>query len=240
MVLCTVHHPGLKVFALNAATGKRIWEFDPDPENQYAQNVNRGVSYWQNGQDKRILFTSGPELFALNAETGKLIEKFGKSGRVSLKEGLGERAKDLYVVSTTPGIVYRDLLIIGSRVSEEAGGAPGYIRAFNIPTGKLEWTFNTIPKPGEFGYDTWPPDAWQTAGGANSWAGMSLDEARGIVYVPTGSAAFDFWGGNRKGMPTFLPIVSWRSMLKQVNGSGIFRLYTTTYGTGICLHHQIL
>jgi quinoprotein glucose dehydrogenase len=195
--------PSLKVFALNAATGKRIWEFDPDPENQYSKNVNRGVSYWQNGGDKRILFTSGPDLFAINAETGKLIENFGTAGRVSLKEGLGERAKDLYVVATTPGIVYRDLLIIGSRVSEEAGGAPGYIRAFDIPSGKLAWTFKTIPNPGEFGYDTWPPDAWKTAGAANSWAGMSLDKKRGIVYVPTGSAAFDFWGGNRKGMNLF-------------------------------------
>ena len=140
--------PRLKVFALDAATGRQIWEFDPDPENQYAQNVNRGVSYWQKGSDKRILFTSGADLFALNAETGKPVENFGTSGRASLKEGLGDRAKDLYVVTTTPGIVYQDLIIIGSRVSEEAGGAPGYIRAFNIPTGKLAWTFKTIPKPG--------------------------------------------------------------------------------------------
>jgi quinoprotein glucose dehydrogenase len=195
--------PRLKVFALNGATGERIWEFDPEPENQYAKNVNRGVSYWQKGGDKRILFTSGPDLFELNAETGKPIETFGLSGRASLKEGLGERAKDLYVVTTTPGIVYKDLLIVGSRVSEEAFGAPGYIRAFDIPTGKLAWTFNTIPKPGEYGYDTWPPDAWKTAGGVNCWAGMSLDITRGIVYIPTGSASFDFWGGNRKGANLF-------------------------------------
>jgi quinoprotein glucose dehydrogenase len=195
--------PRLKVFALDAQTGKRTWEFDAKPDIQYAENVNRGVSYWYKGKDKRILFTSGAELFALNAVTGKLIENFGDKGRVSLKEGLGERATDLYVVTTTPGIVYQDLLIIGSRVSEEAGGAPGSIRAFSIPTGKLVWTFNTIPKPGEFGYDTWPADAWQTAGGANCWAGMSLDESRGIVYVPTGSASFDFWGGNRKGANLF-------------------------------------
>ena len=195
--------PRLKVFALNAANGKRIWEFDPEPENQYAKNVNRGVSYWQNGRDKRILFTSGSDLFALNAETGRLIETFGTAGRVSLKEGLGERSKDLYVVTTTPGIVYKDLLIVGSRVSEEAFGAPGYIRAFSIYTGKLAWTFNTIPKPGEFGYDSWPADAWKTAGGANCWAGMSLDKSRGIVYIPTGSASFDFWGGNRKGANLF-------------------------------------
>jgi quinoprotein glucose dehydrogenase len=195
--------PSLKVFALNAKTGKQIWEFDPDPENKDAKNVNRGVSYWHEGGDKRILFTSGSELYALNAETGKPIETFGLAGRVSLKEGLGERSQDLYLVTTTPGIVYKDLLITGSRVSEEAGGAPGYIRAFSISTGKLAWTFNTIPKPGEFGYDTWPADSWQTAGGVNCWAGMSLDVSRGIVYIPTGSAAFDFWGGNRKGANLF-------------------------------------
>lgn len=116
--------PKLKVFALNAATGIRRWEFDPDPESKYAKNVNRGVSFWQDGTDRRILFTSGSDLFALNAETGKLIESFGSSGRVSLKEGLGEKAKDLYVVATSPGIVYHDLLIVCSRVSENMGVAP--------------------------------------------------------------------------------------------------------------------
>ncbi len=195
--------PRVKVFALNAATGKRIWEFDPDPSNQYAPNVNRGVSYWSEGKDKRILFSYGPDLYELEAETGNPVRSFGDSGRVSLKEGLGERARDLYVVATSPGIIYRDLIIIGSRVSEEAGGAPGHIRAFNVRTGKLAWTFHTIPDPGEFGYDTWPPEAWKTAGAANSWAGMSLDSKRGIVFVPTGSASFDFWGGNRKGTNLF-------------------------------------
>jgi len=195
--------PNLKVIALNAATGTRQWEFDPDPESKYAKNVNRGVSFWQDGTDRRILFTSGSDLFALNAETGKLIESFGSSGRVSLKEGLGEKAKDLYVVATSPGIVYHDLLIIGSRVSENAGAAPGFIRAFNIRTGKLEWVFHTIPQPGEFGYDTWQKEAYQSTGAVNSWAGMSLDQERGIVYIPTGSAAFDFWGGNRKGSNLF-------------------------------------
>lgn len=195
--------PKLKVFALNAATGRRIWEFDPDPTSKYAKNVNRGVSYWQDGSDKRILFTSGPTLFALNAEKGTLIKTFGDLGKVSLKEGLGERAKNLYVVATSPGIVYCDLLIIGSRVSEDADAAPGFIRAFNIRTGKLEWVFHTIPQPGEFGYDTWPEKAYLTIGGVNSWAGMSLDEKRGVVYISTGSASFDFWGGNRKGADLF-------------------------------------
>jgi quinoprotein glucose dehydrogenase len=195
--------PKLKVFALDAFTGKRIWEFDPDPENQYAKNVNRGVSFWHDGSDRRILFASGPELFAINADNGEPVRSFGREGKVSLNTGLGDRAKDLYVVATTPGVVYRDLLIIGSRVSEEADAAPGYIRAFNIRTGNLEWVFNTIPKPGEFGYDTWPEGEWKRAGGANSWAGMSLDRENGIIYVPTGSASFDFWGGNRKGSNLF-------------------------------------
>ncbi len=195
--------PKLKVFALDASTGEKIWLFDPDPESKYAKNVNRGVSYWQSADDKRILFTSGPDLFALNAETGKLVESFGNSGKVSIKEGLGGKSKDLYVVATSPGIIYDDLLIIGSRVSEQMGAAPGFIRAFNIRTGKLEWVFHTIPQPGEFGYNTWPEDGYISAGAANSWAGMSLDEKRGIVYIPTGSAAFDFWGGNRKGADLF-------------------------------------
>lgn len=195
--------PKLKVFALNAATGKEIWQFDPDTARKSAENVNRGVSYWKEDSDKRILFSSGPYLYSLNAETGKPVMTFGDSGRVSLKAGLGDRAKDLYVVATTPGIVYQDLLIIGSRVSENTGAAPGYIRAFNIRTGKLEWVFHTIPQPGEFGYDTWEKDAWKTVGAANCWAGMSLDQKRGIVYIPTGSAAFDFWGGDRKGADLF-------------------------------------
>ena len=195
--------PKVKVFALNAATGIPIWEFDPEPDIKYAKNVNRGVCYWKDGSDKRILFSSGPELYALDAVSGKPVKTFGDSGKVSLKEGLGEGAKELYVVATSPGIVYNELLIIGSRVSENAGAAPGFIRAFNIMTGSLEWVFHTLPQPGEFGFDTWPEKAHLEAGGVNSWAGLSLDEKRGIVYVPTGSASFDFWGGNRKGANLF-------------------------------------
>ncbi len=195
--------PKLKVFALDATTGKEIWRFKPRHDAGFSMNVNRGVTFWQDGQDKRILFSAGSNLYALNAENGKLISSFGENGKVELKRGLGENIKDKYVVATSPGIVYEDLLIIGSRVSENAGAAPGYIRAFNIRTGELQWVFNTIPRPGEPGYETWPKDAWKEAGGANSWAGVSLDEKRGIVYVPTGSAAFDFWGGNRKGENLF-------------------------------------
>lgn len=195
--------PKLQVFALDAATGKEIWKFNPSSEGDFATNVNRGVTFWKDGSDKRILFTAGPWLYALNAENGKLISSFGEDGKVSLKEGLGENTENKYVVATSPGIVYNDLLIIGSRVSENIGAAPGSIRAFNIKTGRLDWVFKTIPHPGEFGYETWPQDAWKEAGGANSWAGMSLDEEKGVVYVPTGSATYDFWGGNRKGENLF-------------------------------------
>ncbi len=195
--------PNLKVFALDAATGKELWNYDPDSLRNSAPNVNRGVAFWKDGKDKRILFTYGEFLYCLDAKTGFPVMTFGDSGKVSLKEGLGDKSNDLYVAATSPGIIYNDLLIIGSRVSEGVESAPGHIRAFNVRTGEMEWVFHTIPHPGESGYDTWPADAWKTAGGANSWAGMSLDKQRGIVYVPTGSAAFDFWGGNRKGANLF-------------------------------------
>jgi quinoprotein glucose dehydrogenase len=195
--------PKLKVFALNAWNGEKIWEFDPEYDAGYILHVNRGVTYWEDGKDKRILFTAGSNLYALDAETGCLINTFGRSGRVSLKEGLGDRARNSYVVARTPGIIYRNLLIIGSALSESMGAAPGHIRAFDVRTGRLVWVFKTIPWPGEAGYDTWPRDAYKYIGGANCWAGMSLDEERGIVFCPTGSAADDFWGGNRKGENLF-------------------------------------
>jgi quinoprotein glucose dehydrogenase len=141
-------------------------------------------------------------LYALDANTGQPIETFGNKGRVSLKEGLGNRA-NLMVLSNTPGVIFENLLIIGSRVHEGPIAAPGYIRAFDVITGKLAWVFHTIPQPGEAGYDSWPPDAWERVGGANSWAGMSVDLQRGWVFASTGSASFDFYGGNRKGENLF-------------------------------------
>lgn len=195
--------PKLKIFALDAASGEQLWIYDPAVATNFSLNVNRGVTYWEDGDDKRILFTAGPYLFALNAETGYPVQSFGIFGKASLKSKLGEWAQKLYVVSTTPGIIYKDLLILGSRVSEGALAAPGYIRAYNVRTGIVEWAFRTIPKPGEFGYETWPKDAYLSIGGVNSWAGFSLDEKRGIVFVPTGSASYDFYGGNRKGANLF-------------------------------------
>ncbi len=143
--------------------------------------------------------TIGSWLLCLDAVNGEPEPGFGEGGRASLKTGLGERAADLHVVSTTPGTVFEDLLIVGTRVSENVDAAPGHIRAFDIRTGEVVWTFHTIPQRGEFGVDTWPVNAYEYAGGANSWAGMSIDSERAIVYVPTGSASFDFYGGNRVG-----------------------------------------
>ncbi len=193
--------PTIKLIALRAATGELLWEFDPALD--FSPHVNRGVTYWESGNDKRILFTAGSLLFAINAITGKPVVSFGTAGVTSLKAGLGARAADLFVISTSPGIIYKNLYIIGTRVSENADAAPGYIRAFNARTGAVEWVFHTIPKPGEYGYETWPENAYEKIGGANAWAGISLDVKRGVVYAPTGSASFDFWGGNRKGSNLF-------------------------------------
>lgn len=186
-------------FALDGATGKEIWRRRSIDAVMY--NTGRGVTYWEKGNDKRILFTNGPWLYAVNAITGEPVESFGDKGKVSLKTGLGSTATEKFVVSNTPGIVYQDLIIMPLRLSEGADAAPGYIQAFNIVTGKLAWVFRTIPRPGEYGYNTWPKDTYKNTnvGGANNWAGMALDDKRGIVFVPTGSAAFDYYGGNRVG-----------------------------------------
>jgi quinoprotein glucose dehydrogenase len=190
--------PTLKAFALDAKTGKEIWKF-AGSESEGGLGVNRGVTYWQEGEDKRILYSLGQYLYALDARTGKKIEDFGANGKVSLKEGLGERATNLMVVSNTPGVIYKNLIIMGSRVHEGPIAAPGYLRAYDVKTGKLAWVFHTIPHPGEPGYETWPEDAWKKIGGANAWSGMAVDHKRGLVFAGTGSASFDFWGGNRKG-----------------------------------------
>lgn len=194
--------PSLKAFALDASTGKQIWKFEPGEDNQ-ALGVNRGVTFWQEGTDKRIFYSFGEYLYALDAATGKKINSFGTEGRVSLKEGLSERAANLMVLSTTPGVIFKNLIIMGSRVHEGPIAAPGYIRAFHVKTGKLAWVFHTIPLPGEAGYETWPADAWKKVGGANAWSGMTVDPVRGVVYASTGSASFDFYGGNRIGQNLF-------------------------------------
>jgi len=195
--------PKLRLIALDAATGKLRWSFDPrQNQRDFGKARNRGVTYWTDGVDRRIFFVAGPWLYALNARTGAPANSFGEDGRVDLRQGLGPPA-EMSISATSPGIIYHNLLILGSIVSETLPASPGDIRAYDVHSGKIRWTFHTIPHPGEFGYDTWPKDAWQYIGGANNWAGMSLDEKRGLVYAPTGSAAFDFYGSNRKGDDLF-------------------------------------
>jgi quinoprotein glucose dehydrogenase len=198
--------PRLKVFALDAATGKEKWVFNPSDSNQnksvadFIMNNNRGVTYWEDGNDRRIFYTAGPYLYALDAATGKLIPAFGKGGKIDLHDGLGRDVHDLYITATSPGIIYKDLLIMGSRVSEGSDAAPGHIRAYDTRTGEQKWIFHTIPHPGEEGFESWQDTtAWQHIGGANAWSGFSLDEKRGILFAPIGSASFDFYGGMRKG-----------------------------------------
>ncbi|MEP7374871.1 MAG: pyrroloquinoline quinone-dependent dehydrogenase [Chitinophagaceae bacterium] len=191
-----------RIYAVDAGNGKRIWSFDPFDGGRGGGSF-RGVTYWEDGNDKRILFTGGDNLFALNAETGKPISDFGKKGKVSMNVGIRDDPEKISIKPTSPGIVYKDLLIIGNEVSELYGAQPGYIRAYNIRTGKLEWTFHTVPKPGEVGYDTWPKDAWKYAGGANCWGGMSVDEKRGMVFLATGSPSYDFYGYDRIGQNLF-------------------------------------
>jgi quinoprotein glucose dehydrogenase len=187
-----------RVYAVDAATGKQIWSFDPFNGGE-GGGVGRGVTYWEDGDDKRILYTAGDKLFAQDATTGKLISSFGTNGFVSMNEGLRGDPEKISVIPTSPGAVFEDLLIMGAEVSELYGAEPGYIRAYNIRTGKLEWTFHTIPHPGEPGYETWPKDAWKYVGGVNDWAGMSIDKKRGMVFLALGSPSYDFYGGDRIG-----------------------------------------
>ncbi len=195
--------PGLKVVALDAATGRSRWAFDPW-NGQGGRGVNRGVTYWSSGEDRRIFFVAGNNLCALNATNGQLISTFGSGGKVDLRDGLDRDVFFLSVAATSPGIVYDDLLILGSVVGEGPDpAAPGHIRAFDARTGKRRWIFHTIPHPGEFGYETWPSNAWKTVGGANCWGGMTLDPRRGLVFAGTGSASYDHWGGNRIGANLF-------------------------------------
>ena len=195
--------PGLAVVALHADNGSVAWRFDPFAHAQRVTHVNRGVVFWSDGAQKRIFFTAGRRLYSLDATNGEPDRAFGDSGSINLGDGLGRDVSDAEVLATSPGVAYQDLLIQGTRVSEAEGAAPGDIRAYDVHTGKIRWTFHTVPHPGEYGYDTWPPDAWRTVGGANSWAGMSVDPGRGIVFVPTGSATPDFYGGQRHGRDLF-------------------------------------
>ena len=188
--------PTQKVIALDAATGALRWTFDSGING--TQPV-RGLASWTDGKNRRIFAGVMNFLYCLDAETGKPIPGFGEEGRIDLRKGLGRPFETQSIALTTPGVVYKDLIIVGGRNPETHPAPPGYIRAYDVRTGQLRWVFHTIPLPGEPGYETWPAEAWKTAGAANNWAGMSLDAEGGILFAPTGSAVMDFYGGDRIG-----------------------------------------
>ncbi|MDQ6759730.1 MAG: pyrroloquinoline quinone-dependent dehydrogenase [Acidobacteriota bacterium] len=192
------------IVALDAGTGKEIWRHPPEPDTKII--TNRGINYWesQDRSERRLLFCSNHSLRALDARTGQTILSFGNQGRVDLKAGLDRDPAAISLVqSVTPGRVFENLLILGSATNQGYGSAPGDIRAFDVRTGKLAWTFHTVPRPGEFGYETWPKDAWKRVGGANVWGEFSLDLQRGILYAPTASPKYNFYGVDRTGANLF-------------------------------------
>ena len=196
--------PKLKLFALNAATGKELWTFNPADSvankkwYRNSVNMNRGVAYWANGNDKRIIYTVGPIVFSVNALTGSLVKSFGQEGGINLVNGLDRNPDKLFVAPTSPVMVYKNLFFVSGLVGDET---PGHIRAFDIKSGAQKWIFHTIPYPQDKGYETWDDTtAYKHMGSTNSWAGFSLDEKRGILFAPTGNPSNDFYGGERTGM----------------------------------------
>ena len=187
--------------ALDAATGKEIWIHENLPGM-----ATRGIAYWESTdrKDRRLIFAINNYLQAIDARTGKSILTFGRKGLVDLRQGLGRDPKTIpRVQPEAPGRVFENLILLGSSTGEAYLSAPGDIRAFDVRTGELVWTFHTIPRPGEAGYDTWPKDAWKYAGGTNTWGEITVDEKRGIAYFPTGSPTYDYYGADRIGSNLF-------------------------------------
>jgi quinoprotein glucose dehydrogenase len=198
--------PKLRLVALEAATGKQIWSFDPASTGRRGGGAMRGVTYWEKGEDKRIIYNYGSVIMEVNAKTGEQIKTFGDDGIVDIHIGLkdnevwGAEPQKWNMRNTSPGAVYKDVYVVGSSMSEGQDAPPGYIQAFNVLTGKLLWVFHTIPLPGEYGYGTWAKDSYKKLGAANNWTGLVIDDKRGIAYVSTGSSSVDFYGGARPGM----------------------------------------
>jgi quinoprotein glucose dehydrogenase len=187
--------------ALDAASGKQIWSHAVE-----GNPTDRGINYWesQDRADRRLIFSANSYLQEINLRTGVTIPSFGKDGRVDLREGLGRDPKTIRNIQTgTPGRVFENLIVLGSAPGEGYGSHPGDLRAYDVLSGKLVWTFHTTPHPGEYGYDTWPKDAWTYIGGNNAWGEISIDEKRGIAYFPLGSPTYDFYGADRIGANLF-------------------------------------
>lgn len=189
------------LIALDAASGRELWV-----KAGYSAIARRGINYWKSkdGSDRRLLVTSGNQLLALDARNGEPITSFGRQGKVDLREDLGRDPQTVTrVQGTSPGAIFDDLILLGSSPGEGYLAPPGHLRAYNIVTGKLAWVFHTIPQPGEYGYETWPKDAWRYAGGANNWGEITVDAERGIAYFPLGSPTYDYYGADRIGSNLF-------------------------------------
>ncbi len=200
--------PTLRAVALNATTGEEIWVFKSEQHNENQQQFRgrtRGVTYWEseNGQVRRVFLFVKDRVYALDAVTGELQPDFGEDGHIDLRKNLDMDFAEASIEVTTPGVVYQNMLIVGSRVPEGYNSTPGHVRGYDALTGEFKWIFHTIPQEGEFGYDTWEFETGQRYGGANAWGGFTVDEQRGWVFCATGSPAFDFYGGNRKGINLF-------------------------------------
>jgi quinoprotein glucose dehydrogenase len=188
--------PSMQVVALAADTGKKLWQYDPTGgATARTRARHRGVTVHAD----RVFVSYRNFLIALDRKTGQPIAEFATAGKLDLREGFGKPVDQVSVSASTPPVIFEDLVILPSSVPETLPGTPGHIRAFEWRTGKPRWTFHTIPQPGEFGYDTWPEDAFRIAGGANAWAGLTVDPAMDAVFAATGSASFDFYGTSRKG-----------------------------------------
>jgi quinoprotein glucose dehydrogenase len=183
------------VVALDAATGKELWV-------SAAQAPERGLAYWESAdrRDRRLILNTGGGLREIDARTGQPIATFGRNGFVDMRTGDPRR---LAGPNKSPVRIFENLAIVGSNPGEGYGSPPGDLRAYDVVTGNLVWTFHTIPRPGEFGYDTWPPDAWKYAGGANTWGEITVDAKNSLVFFPTGSPTHDLYGADRAGNNLF-------------------------------------
>jgi quinoprotein glucose dehydrogenase len=197
--------PSMRAVALDARTGRELWAFDPASQNNgnIIRLRNRGVTYWEGAEGERIFHFVRERVYALDAATGQLIRSFGRNGFIDLRENLGLDPQRAFVEMTSPGAIYRNLLIVGSRVNESYDASPGHIRAYDTVSGELKWIFHTIPPAGQVGHDTWRFVPGENYGGANAWGGVTVDEKRGWVFVATGSPTDDFYGGFRQGANLF-------------------------------------
>jgi quinoprotein glucose dehydrogenase len=197
--------PALKAVALDAATGRERWVFDPSVYNNgtVVRLRNRGVTYWKGTEGERIFHFVRDRVYAIDANSGRLIRTFGTNGYVDLRQNLGVDPSTAVIEMTSPAAVFKNFLIVASRVNESYDASPGHIRAYDAVTGQLRWMFHTIPRKGEFGWDTWQWVENENYGGANAWGGVTVDEQRGWVFAATGSATEDFYGGFRKGSNLF-------------------------------------